>query len=156
MFRILRVVGVVSILIGRALDAQQSGPFTVGTATAAPGTTAYGAIAIPAGSDSAPSIAVAVIRGRRPGPTVAFVAGSHGTEYTSIVALQQFIGRVDASKLAGTVIVAPLLNVASFEAMTPHLNPVDRKGMNSSYPGDRNGTQTQRDEWLDRLRIIPL
>ena len=144
MFRTDRIVAVVSILTARALCAQQSGTFTVGTATAAPGTTAYGAIAIPAGSDSALSIAVAVIRGSRPGPTVAFVAGSHGTEYTSIVALQQFISRVDASKLAGTVIVAPLLNVASFEAMTPHVNPVDRKGMNSSYPGDRNGTQTQR------------
>jgi predicted deacylase len=83
-----------------------------------------------------------VIRGARTGPVVAFVAGSHGTEYSSIVAMQQLIGRIDATKLAGTVIVAPLLNVASFEQMTPHVNPIDRKGMNGGYPGDANGTQT--------------
>jgi predicted deacylase len=75
---------------------------------------------------------------------VAFVSGSHGTEYASIVAAQRLIGRIDARRLTGTVIVAPLLNVASFEQMTVHLNPVDRKGMNAQYPGDSTGTQTQR------------
>lgn len=122
----------------------QSSSFSVGSATAAPGTTAYGAIDVAAGPDSSLSIPVAVIRGARTGPVVAFVAGSHGTEYTSIIAMQQLIGRVDARRLSGTVIVAPLLNVASFEQMTPHLNPIDHKSMNGNYPGDRAGTQTQR------------
>jgi predicted deacylase len=58
---------------------------------------------VPAGSDSALSIPVAVIHGARPGPVVAFVAGSHGTEYSSIVALQRLIPRIDAKALAGTV-----------------------------------------------------
>jgi predicted deacylase len=144
MSRIFRLVGIAALFAAPRLTAQQPSPFTVGSATASPGATAYGAIAVPAGSDSALQIAVAVIRGVRPGPTVAFVAGSHGTEYTSIIAMQRLIARVDASKLGGTVIIAPLLNVASFEAMTPHVNPVDRKGMNSSYPGNENGTQTER------------
>jgi predicted deacylase len=141
-----RVAGVaVGYALGAtSLGAQQDSPFTVGSATAAPGSTAYGAIAIPAGSDSALRIAVAVIRGTRPGPVVAFVAGSHGTEYTSIIAMQRLIARIDAKRLVGTVIIVPLINVASFEAMTPHVNPIDGKGMNSGYPGDANGTQTQR------------
>jgi predicted deacylase len=42
------------------------------------------------------------------------------------------------------VIVAPLVNVASFEQMTVHLNPIDKKGMNGNYPGDPKGTQTPR------------
>ncbi len=125
---------------------QQAGAaaFTVGTASTAPGTAADGFIEVPAGSDSGYRIAVAVIRGAKPGPTVAFVSGSHGTEYASIVAMQRLIPRIDAKRLAGTVIVVPLVNVASFEGMTPHVNPVDRKGMNSSYPGSAEGTQTQR------------
>lgn len=127
-----------------ALLVAQSQSFTVGSATAAPGTTAYGAIAVAAGSDSALSMPVAVIRGARSGPVVAFVAGSHGTEYTSIVAMQRLIPRIDARMLGGTVIVAPLLNVASFLRMTPHINPVDGRGMNAGFPGDANGTQTQR------------
>ena len=140
----LRLVVIAHAFCSSALVAQQTTPFTVGSASAAPGTTAYGAISIPAGSDSALQIAVAVIRGAKPGPVVAFVAGSHGTEYTSIIAMQKLISRIDATRLTGTVIVLPLLNVASFETMTPHINPIDRKGMNSSYPGDANGTQTQR------------
>src|SRR5690242_14596666 len=86
--------------------------FTVGTATAQRGTTATGTIPVPAGSDSALAIPVAVIHGARPGPVVAFVAGSHGTEYSSIVAMQRLIPRIDATKLAGTVIVVPIINIA--------------------------------------------
>ncbi|HSP33380.1 MAG TPA: succinylglutamate desuccinylase/aspartoacylase family protein [Thermoanaerobaculia bacterium] len=119
-------------------------PFTVGTAAANRGTTAYGTIEVPAASDAATSIPVAVINGTRSGPVVAFVAGSHGTEYASIVALQRLISRIDPKMLAGTAIVVPLVNVASFEQMTVHTNPVDRKSMNGMYPGDPNGTQTQR------------
>jgi len=117
---------------------------TVGNATAQAGTTATGVIPVPAGSDSALDIPVAVIRGVRPGPVVAFVAGSHGTEYSSIIAMQRLIPRLDASKMSGTVIIVPIINIPSWTSMTPHINPIDRKGMNASYPGDANGTQTQR------------
>jgi hypothetical protein len=123
-------------------DAHQT--VTVGTASAVRGQRSYGVLAVPAGSDSGTTIQVAVLNGAQPGPVVAFVSGAHGTEYTSIVALTRLIDRVDPKTLHGTVIVVPLLNVASFEQMVPHINPVDRKGMNASYPGDAAGTQTQR------------
>src|SRR5947199_9114673 len=127
-----------------AAQQQQSSAFTVGSATAQRGTSATGVIAVPAGSDSALDIPVAVIHGARPGPVVTFVAGSHGTEYSSIIAMQRLIPRIDAKKLAGTVIIVPIINIPSWTSMTPHINPVDRKGMNAGYPGDANGTQTQR------------
>ena len=133
-----------SLSLGGLLAAQRPPSFSVGSASATSGTTAYGTIAIPAGSDSALSIPVAVIRGVHPGPIVAFVSGSHGTEYTSIIAMQQLIARIDATHLSGTVVIAPLLNSASFLQMTPHLNPIDRKSMNGLYPGDAKGTQTER------------
>src|SRR5206468_9918995 len=129
----------------RPLSAQAGNAptFTVGSATASRGTTATGTIDVPAGSDSALHIPVAVIHGARPGPVVAFVAGSHGTEYSSIIAMQRLIPRVNAATLRGTVIIVPIINIASWTSMTPHVNPIDRKGMNSSYPGDASGTQTQ-------------
>ncbi len=136
------------LLFATALGAQQHpdqhATVTVGTATAVRGQRSYGTIVVPAGVDSGTSIQVAVINGAQPGPVVAFVSGAHGTEYASIVALTRLIERVDPKTLAGTVIVVPLLNVASFEQMVPHINPVDRKGMNASYPGDATGTQTPR------------
>jgi uncharacterized protein len=118
--------------------------FSVGTATAARGKTAYGQIVVPAAADSGLRIPVAVIHGARPGRVAAFVAGSHGTEYASIVAMQRLIPRIDPAKLSGTVIVVPLINIASIEQMTVHTNPIDRKGMNAQYPGDSAGTQSQR------------
>jgi predicted deacylase len=117
---------------------------TVGTAVARRGQVAYGVLRIPAGVDSASAVPVAVVNGARPGPVLALVAGSHGTEYTSIVALGRLIGQLEPRAIAGTVIVAPLLNVASFTRMTVHTNPVDGKGMNALYPGDPAGTQTER------------
>src|SRR5215472_16596699 len=86
--------------------------FAVGTASAQRGKAATGAIEVPAAADSALSIPVAVINGARPGPVVAFVAGSHPTEYSTVIAMQQLIPRIDPSRLRGTVIIVPLLNVA--------------------------------------------
>ena len=147
MFTLLRRAGIALAVASTATSAQQqqaASSFTVGSATAQRGTTAMGTIAVPAGSDSALSIPVAVIHGMSPGPTVAFVAGSHGTEYSSIVAMQRLIPRIDATKLAGTVIIVPIINIPSWTSMTPHLNPIDRKSVNGNYPGNPNGTQTER------------
>ena len=117
---------------------------TVGTATARRGETAYGTLNVPAASDSGYAISVAVIHGAHPGKVVAFVSGAHGTEYASVVALTRLIAKIDPARLNGTVIVVPLVNVNSFEQMIVHINPVDRKGMNGGFPGDKAGTQTQR------------
>jgi hypothetical protein len=125
--------------------AQDAHPtFTVGTATAQRGQKAYGVLKVPAGSDAGYDIPVAVLHGARPGPVLAIVSGAHGTEYASIVAVQQLIDLVKPADLSGTLILVPLVNVPSFEKLTPHVNPTDNKSMNSRYPGDPNGTQTDR------------
>src|SRR5262249_44068328 len=84
---------------------------TVGTATAAPGHKATGFLQVPAGVDAAASIPVVVVNGGKPGPTLALVAGSHGTEYASIVALQNLAQAADPGELSGALIVVPLVNV---------------------------------------------
>src|SRR5574340_963344 len=71
--------------------------FSVGTAAARPGQVARGVIHVPAGSDAATDVGVAVVRGARPGPVLAIVAGAHGTEYASIVAVEKLIDAVDPS-----------------------------------------------------------
>ena len=119
-------------LLGSALAAGQS--FAVGTASAARGQKATGVIAVPAGSDAALDIPVVVVHGARPGPVLALVAGAHGTEYASIVALEELIENLDPAEVSGTVILVPLLNTPSFERKVPHVNPVDGKSMNRFYP----------------------
>jgi predicted deacylase len=118
--------------------------FSVGTATAQRGQRAYGVLKVPAGSDAGYDIPVAVVHGAKPGPVLAIVSGAHGTEYASIVAVQQLIDAVKPADLSGTLILVPLVNVPSFEKLTPHVNPTDNKSMNSRYPGDPAGTQTDR------------
>jgi len=122
----------------------QSTKFTVGSASAAPGEKATGYIDVPAGVDAATRIPVAVIRGTKSGPVLALVSGAHGTEYTSIIALEKLIQKLDPARITGTVIIVPLVNNASFEQKVPHVNPVDGKSMNRFYPGKQDGTQTER------------
>ena len=128
--------------------------FSVGTAKASRGQTATGVIEVPAGNDAALSIPVAVVHGAKPGPVLSLLAGAHGTEYASIIALERLISAVDATQLSGTVIIVPLLNVQSFVKVVPHLNPVDGKNMNRMYPGKMDGTQTDRASFLITKQVV--
>jgi len=133
---------------------QERKTFTVGSATAARGQKATGTIEVPAGSDAALSIPVVVVHGAKPGPVLALVAGSHGTEYTSIIALEKIIDLLQPSEVSGIVIVVPLINIQSFEQKVPHLNPVDKKSMNRFYPGKADGTQTERASYLITKEVV--
>jgi len=143
-----------ALLLSALANAQGRATFTVGTATAARGQKVTGTIEVPAGSDAALSIPVAVFHGAKPGPVLALVAGAHGTEYTSIIALEKLIVTLDPAQISGTVIIVPLINIQSFEQKVPHLNPVDKKSMNRWYPGKMDGTQTDRASFLVTKQVV--
>jgi predicted deacylase len=145
----LRVVIVLLLAIGSF--AQQ---LTVGTASAAPGQKANGYIEVPAAADPATRIPVVIVRGARPGPTLAIVSGAHGTEYASIIAVEKLIQKLDPANISGAVILVPLVNLASFTQKVPHVNPVDNKSMNRFYPGNPNGTQTERASYLITKEVV--
>src|SRR2546426_8538121 len=153
MLRLMSAVGL-GIAFVISIAAQDRKTFTVGTATAARGQKATGTIEVPGGSDAGLSIPVAVFHGAKPGPVLALVAGSHGTEYTSIIALEKLIGMLNPAEISGTVIIVPLINIQSFEQKVPHLNPVDRKSMNRWYPGKMDGTQTDRASFLITKQVV--
>jgi len=132
----------------------QRSPFSVGTAAAAPGKKATGYLVVPAGLDAGTMLPVVVIEGGKPGPVLALVSGAHGTEYASIVALENVANLLDPAEISGTVILLPLVNVASFERKVPHLNPVDNKSMNRFYPGKADGTQTERVSFLITKEVV--
>jgi uncharacterized protein len=131
------------LMLASTVGAQQ-GPVQVGTAGAGVGEKARGVIDVPAGVDAGTKIPVVVVRGAKPGPTLALVTGAHGTEYVSIIAVERLIRDLDPRQISGTVILLPLVNIASFEQKVPHVNPVDQKSMNRFYPGKIDGTQTER------------
>ena len=142
-------------LLSTAAGAQQRPDrFTVGTASAARGQTATGVISVPAGSDAGYDIPVAVVNGATAGKVLALAAGSHGTEYASVIALERLIELLDPATISGTVIIVPLINVASFQRIVPHLNPVDGKNMNRFFPGSLQGTQTERASFVLTRDVI--
>ncbi len=134
----------VILLTALALPAQGPPSFTVGTAAAERGHRVNGFIEVPAGVDAGTRIPVILFHGAWPGPVIAVVAGAHGTEYASIVAVQRLAERLDPAEMNGTVILLPLVNLPSFEHKVAHLNPVDGKSMNRFYPGRAEGSQTER------------
>ena len=127
---------------------------SVGTASAERGQKAYGFIEVPAAADPATSIPVTVVHGAKPGPVLAIVAGSHGTEYASIIAVLKLIGVLDPAQLSGSVILVPLVNRASFDQKVVHVNPVDAKSMNRFYPGRMEGSQTERASFLMTKQVV--
>ena len=150
----LSVLALWLLILSSATVVSAQAPFTVGTAAAAPGQKAFGAIDVPAGIDAAASIPVAVFHGAKPGPVLALVSGLHGTEYASIIALEELIQSLDPAKISGTVIIVPLVNIPSFEQKVAHVNPVDRKSMNRFYPGDPTGSQTDRVSWAMTKQVV--
>ena len=143
-----------TLLLSALILSAQDGAFRVGTAAAPRGQVARGAIEVPAGSDAALTIPVAVVNGARPGPVLAIVSGSHGTEYASIIAVERLIQQLDPKALSGTVILVPLINVPSFEQKIAHVNPTDAKSMNRFYPGRMDGTQTDRASFLITREVV--
>ena len=151
-FRFIAVFSVLASFYCCSISAQSS--FTIGTATAAPGQKSTGYLEVPAGIDPATNIPVVVINGVKPGKTLALISGAHGTEYTSIIAIEKLISAIDPAQLSGIVILVPLVNIQSFELKVPHVNPVDNKSMNRFYPGKADGTQTERASFFITKQII--
>jgi predicted deacylase len=126
----------------------------VGTATAHVGQRAAGFIQVPGGVDAATNIPVIIINGAKPGPKLALVAGSHGAEYASIIALEKLAQIISPAALSGTMIIVPLINLASFAQKVPHVNPIDGKNMNRMFPGKADGTQTERALWAIGRQVV--
>ena len=119
---------------------------TVGTAAAPPGEVATGWIEVGPGpdpGDAGTRIPVSVVHGIRPGPILALVAGTHGYEYTSILALQSLLPRLDAKRMSGAIILVHMANPPSFYGRRIYYGP-DGKNLNRVYPGAPDGTLSDR------------
>lgn len=89
-------------------------------------------------------VPLCVICGPRPGKTIVAIGGTHGDEYEGPVGLKNLIGTLDpAEVVAGRLIVIPVLNVPAFQAAQRHSSQ-DGKNMNRVFPGNANGSITER------------
>jgi len=116
---------------------------SVGGVSAGPGETASGWLVVPDGVDPGTRIPVSVVHGARPGKVLALVAGTHGYEYTSIVALQRLLPQLDPKRMTGSVILVHMANPLTFYGRRIYYGP-DGKNLNRVYPGKADGTVSDR------------
>lgn len=127
---------------GTALAADET--LRVGELQARAGEAVSGYLEVPAATDAGVRVPLSLVRGSKPGPVLALVAGTHGYEYPGITALQRLRQSLDARTLRGTLILVHIANPASFYGRTIYTNPVDGKNLNRVYPGKVDGTQSER------------
>ena len=120
-----------------------STPLTVGSVTVTPGQMVSGWIEVPDGVDPGTRIPVTVANGAAPGPVLALIAGTHGSEYTSILALQRLRRELEPARMRGAAILVHMANPPAFYGRRVYYGP-DGKNLNRVYPGRADGTVSER------------
>jgi len=118
--------------------------FVIGSLKIPPGRALSGWLEVAAKEGIGTSIPVTVIHGSKKGKTLALVAGLHGYEYPPILALYRLKGMIDPKELAGTLVLIHIANLPAFQRRTIYYNPYDWKNLNRVFPGDPDGTLSQR------------
>lgn len=85
---------------------------------------------------------ITVVHGAKPGPVLCLIAGIHGDELNGIEVVRRLGQEVDATRLRGTLIAAPIVNVFGFARNNRYLP--DRRDLNRHFPGSRSGSIASR------------
>lgn len=153
MSKIRRCLIALAVILPMSAAAQRS-EFQVGPMKAAPGTRISGYIEIAPRMDAGTRIPVTVIHGAKPGPVLGLVAGTHGYEYSPVVAMQRIPQKVDPQQLAGTIIIVHVANMPSFLGRTVYYSPMDQKNLNRVYPGKAEGSISDRIAYAITREVI--
>jgi len=117
---------------------------SLGSAQAARGEVDTGRLPVSETRDgTAVGLPVAAVNGVREGPTLYLQAASDGDELNGVGVLQRVLPRLDPADLAGTVLVVGVANYHAFQ-VAEHRNPIDDTKLNRAYPGDGEGTSSER------------
>ncbi|MFT4947421.1 MAG: putative deacylase [Natronomonas sp.] len=117
---------------------------SLGTARADPGEMDTGRLPVGEGPDGGEvALPVAVVNGTRDGKTLYLQAASDGDELNGVGVVRRVIPQIDTANLSGTVLVVGIANYFAFQH-NEHRNPIDDTKLNRTYPGNENGTSTER------------
>ena len=82
--------------------------------------------------------------GNKPGPTLLVTAGIHNAEFVGIQAAIELSNEIDPASLSGSLVIVPLANRSGFENRTMSRVHEDGKNLNRVFPGDAEGTESDR------------
>lgn len=121
--------------------AKKADVMKIGGLEVKPGERVHGFITIGDGEFELPAT---IIRGNNPGKTVLVTAGVHGGEYVGVQAAVELSQDLSLDKLNGTVIFVKAVSREGFENRQGSVCTEDGKNLNRQFPGDKNGTKTDR------------
>ena len=114
---------------------------TVGNISAAPGAKMAGFLEV---SGTEARMPVTLVNGAEDGPTVGISGGIHGAEYPGIEAAIRFARELNPRAVRGAVIVIHIASLAAFHARSIYVSPLDGKNLNRQFPGNPEGTATEK------------
>lgn len=79
---------------------------------------------------------IIIIRGKQDTPVVGITAAIHGNELNGIPVIHKLVQTIDPTKLNGTLVCIPVVNVPAF---TQHKRFIGRDDLNHIMPGDAHG-----------------
>jgi len=83
------------------------------------------------------------VTGQAAGPTLVVTAAVHGDEYEGVEAIPQIFQQLEPAHLRGKLIMVSVCNMPAYETAT-RSSPIDGLNLARVFPGDVNGTITQR------------
>ena len=89
------------------------------------------------------------------GPTILFTGANHGDEYEGPVALFDLANNINSEDVQGRVIIVPGMNYPAFQA-AKRTSPIDGGNMNRVFPGNPEGTFTEKIADYFNRTLLPL
>ncbi len=106
--------------------------------------------------DTETQIPLTIINGQNDGPTLLITAGIHGGEYPGIATAMELGRDINPHDICGCLILIHPVNIQSFWARSAFENPADGRNLNREFPGDVNGTLSQKTAHLLSQSFFPL
>ncbi len=89
-------------------------------------------------------IPTTVIRGENEGGQITVSAGVHSREYIGIDALTSLANELNPKDISGTVVILHCINYDGFICRSADVFPQDGMNLNREFPGNNDGSITQR------------
>lgn len=93
-----------------------------------------------------------IAHGTRPGPTLCLTGAVHGDEINGFEIAYRVYDKTDAKTLGGTLVALPAVNAFGLRTGSRYLP--DRRDLNRSFPGSKNGSLASRLAYVIFTEVI--
>lgn len=97
----------------------------------------------PAGIGEQIGIPLLIANGAKSGKTLVVFAAVHGDELEGVQAIQDVFYQLNTDEMNGRFIAVPVANLPAFRAVQ-RISPIDSLNLARTFPGNKNGSVTER------------